>query len=140
MQPQCGEIRLDGKDVFHAKPKWVARQLSLLAQGAIITEPLTIYELVSRGRYPYQSFFLFQWSTEDERAVQDALKAVDLWPMAQKLVSELSGGQRQRVWFAMTLAQQTPIILLDEPTTYLDIAHQIEMLDLANVCISKEKR
>ena len=129
MQPQCGEIRLDGKDVFRAKPKWVARQLSLLAQGAVITEPLNIYELVSRGRYPYQSF-LFQWSTEDERAVQDALKAVDLWPMAQKLVSELSGGQRQRVWFAMTLAQQTPIILLDEPTTYLDIAHQIEMLDL----------
>lgn len=129
MQPQCGEIRLDSKDVFHAKPKWVARQLSLLAQGAIITEPLTIYELVSRGRYPCQSF-LFQWSTEDERAVQDALKAVELWPMAQKLVSELSGGQRQRVWFAMTLAQQTPIILLDEPTTYLDIAHQIEMLDL----------
>ncbi len=136
MQPQSGEIRLDGNDVFHAKPKWVARQLSLLAQGAVITEPLTIYELVSRGRYPYQSFLL-QWSAEDERAVHDALKAVDLWPMAQKLVSELSGGQRQRVWFAMTLAQQTPIILLDEPTTYLDIAHQIEMLDLCQ-CLHQQ--
>lgn len=72
--------------------------------------------------------------------MQDALKAVDLWPMAQKLVSELSGGQRQRVWFAMTLAQQTPIILLDEPTTYLDIAHQIEMLDLCQRLHQQGKR
>ncbi|KMJ46276.1 iron-enterobactin transporter ATP-binding protein [Xenorhabdus khoisanae] len=129
MQPQRGEVLLDGTNIHHHKPKSVARELSLLTQGAVVTEALTIYELVSRGRYPYQSF-LRQWSAEDERVVNEALKAVDLWDMSHKLVSELSGGQRQRAWFAMTLAQQTPIILLDEPTTYLDISHQIELLDL----------
>ncbi|REF28968.1 iron complex transport system ATP-binding protein [Xenorhabdus cabanillasii] len=129
MQPQQGEVQLDGINIHRYKPKAVARELSLLTQGAVITEALTIYDLVSRGRYAYQTF-LRQWSEEDERIVNEALQAVDLWDMSQKLVSELSGGQRQRAWFAMTLAQQTPIILLDEPTTYLDISHQIEMLDL----------
>ncbi|MDX7988362.1 ABC transporter ATP-binding protein [Xenorhabdus sp. 12] len=129
MQPQGGEVLLDGANIHRYKPKTVARELSLLTQGAAVTESLTIYDLVSRGRYPYQSF-LRQWSPEDEKVVNEALKAVDLWDMSHKLVSELSGGQRQRAWFAMTLAQQTPIILLDEPTTYLDISHQIELLDL----------
>ncbi|AOM40898.1 ABC transporter ATP-binding protein [Xenorhabdus hominickii] len=129
MQPKGGEVLLDETNIHRYKPKVVARELSLLTQGAAVTEALTIYDLVSRGRYPYQSF-LRQWSEEDENVVNDALKAVDLWDLSQKLVSELSGGQRQRAWFAMTLAQQTPIILLDEPTTYLDISHQIEVLDL----------
>ncbi|MDX7998417.1 ABC transporter ATP-binding protein [Xenorhabdus sp. Reich] len=129
MKPQKGEILLDGTNIHRYKPKEVARELSLLTQGATITESLTVYDLVSRGRYPYQSF-LRQWSAEDEQVVNEALKAVDLWEMSQKLISELSGGQRQRAWFAMTLAQQTPIILLDEPTTYLDISHQIELLDI----------
>ncbi|MCP9268586.1 ABC transporter ATP-binding protein [Xenorhabdus sp. XENO-1] len=129
MQPQRGEVQLDGINIHRYKPKAVARELSLLTQGATVTEALTIYDLVARGRYAYQSF-LRQWSAEDERVVNEALQAVDLDEMSQKLVSELSGGQRQRAWFAMTLAQQTPIILLDEPTTYLDITHQIELLDL----------
>ncbi|WP_340609225.1 ABC transporter ATP-binding protein [Xenorhabdus bharatensis] len=129
MQPQYGEIQLDGINIHRYKPKAVARELSLLTQGAVVAEALTIYDLVSRGRYAYQTF-LRQWSEADERIVREALQAVDLWDMSEKFVSELSGGQRQRAWFAMTLAQQTPIILLDEPTTYLDISHQIEMLDL----------
>ncbi|MCC8378237.1 ABC transporter ATP-binding protein [Xenorhabdus sp. PB30.3] len=129
MHPQHGEIQLDGINIHRYKPKEVARELSLLTQGAIVTEALTIYDLVSRGRYAYQTF-LRQWSETDERIVREALQAVDLWDMSERFISELSGGQRQRAWFAMTLAQQTPIILLDEPTTYLDISHQIEMLDL----------
>ncbi len=127
--PQHGEILLDERNIRHYKPKAVARELSLLTQGAVITEALTVYDLVSRGRYAHQSF-LRQWSAEDEQVVNEALHAVELQDMSHRLVSELSGGQRQRAWFAMTLAQQTPIVLLDEPTTYLDITHQIEMLDL----------
>ncbi|BET63141.1 ABC transporter ATP-binding protein [Yersinia pseudotuberculosis] len=127
--PQNGSIRLDQQDIQHYKAKVFARQLSLLSQGASISETLTVFDLVSRGRYAHQSFF-HQWSTEDERIVKAAISAVNLESLVQQRVSELSGGQRQRAWFAMTLAQHTPIVLLDEPTTYLDIAHQIEMLDL----------
>lgn len=129
VKPKYGEILLDGSNIEHFKSKAVARELSLLAQGNTISEALTVYDLVSRGRYAHQSFFR-QWSVEDEQVINDALYAVELQEMSQRLVSELSGGQRQRAWFAMTLAQQTPIILLDEPTTYLDITHQIEILDL----------
>lgn len=127
--PKYGQILLDERNIQHYKSKKVARELSLLAQGNTITEALTVYDLVSRGRYAHQSFFR-QWSAEDEQVINNALYAVELQNMSQRLVSELSGGQRQRAWFAMTLAQQTPIILLDEPTTYLDITHQIEILDL----------
>ncbi|PHM37661.1 ABC transporter ATP-binding protein [Xenorhabdus innexi] len=136
MQPQHGEVQLDGINIHRYKPKAVAREVSLLTQGAVVTEALTIYDLVSRGRYAYQTF-LRQWSETDERVVKEALQAVDLWDMSEKLVSELSGGQRQRAWFAMTLAQQTPIILLDEPTTYLDISHQVEILNLCQ-CLHQQ--
>lgn len=129
MTPTQGEVLLDGVNIQQAKPKQVARELALLTQGPAMSDALTVYDLVSRGRYPHQTFFR-QWSAQDEQVVAEALRAVDLQPLAQRMVAELSGGQRQRVWFAMTLAQQTPIVLLDEPTTYLDIAHQIELLDL----------
>ncbi|WP_455813604.1 ABC transporter ATP-binding protein [Pseudomonas graminis] len=129
MTPSGGEVLLDGKNIQQEKPRQIARELALLTQGPTTGDALTVYDLVARGRYPHQTFFR-QWSAEDERVVAQALQAVDLLPLAQRMVAELSGGQRQRVWFAMTLAQQTPIVLLDEPTTYLDIAHQIELLDL----------
>ncbi|PKH22766.1 iron-enterobactin transporter ATP-binding protein [Enterobacterales bacterium CwR94] len=127
--PEKGEIHLDGENLHRYKPRRVARELSLLSQNASLTESLTVFDLVSRGRYPHQTF-LRPWSAEDEQVVKAALSAVDLTAMAQRPVNALSGGQRQRAWFAMTLAQQTPIVLLDEPTTWLDIAHQIELLDL----------
>lgn len=129
MMPQHGEILLDGVSLHQQKPKQVARELALLSQNALLSDSLSVFDLVSRGRYPHQSF-LRQWSAEDEQVVNAALSAMDLSAMAQRPVQALSGGQRQRAWFAMTLAQQTPIILLDEPTTWLDIAHQIELLDL----------
>lgn len=127
--PSSGSVCLDFRDIQNYKSKEVARQLSLLTQGANISEALTVFDLVSRGRYAHQSFFK-QWSTEDERIVRAAIAAVDLNEFEQQMIDKLSGGQRQRAWFAMTLAKHTPIILLDEPTTWLDIAHQIEMLDL----------
>ncbi|ANI28988.1 iron-enterobactin transporter ATP-binding protein [Yersinia entomophaga] len=129
LSPQSGCIKLDRQNIQHFRAKALARQLSLLSQGAGVSEALTVFDLVSRGRYAHQSFFR-QWSAADDNIVRAAIKAVNLEPLAQQMVSELSGGQRQRAWFAMTLAQHTPIVLLDEPTTYLDIAHQIEMLDL----------
>jgi iron complex transport system ATP-binding protein len=107
----------------------VARQLGLLPQTSLAPEGIRVADLVARGRAPYQSLF-HQWSPEDERAVQEALVATRTDNLSARLVSELSGGQRQRVWVAMLLAQQTPILLLDEPTTFLDIAHQYELMEL----------
>ncbi|KOC91064.1 ABC transporter ATP-binding protein [Winslowiella iniecta] len=129
MMPQSGEVLLDDINLHQHKPRQVARELALLSQSSLLTDTLSVFDLVSRGRYPHQSF-LRPWSAQDEQVVNEALSAVDLSAMAQTPVQALSGGQRQRAWFAMTLAQQTPIILLDEPTTWLDIAHQIELLEL----------
>ncbi|MCR6501392.1 ABC transporter ATP-binding protein [Shinella sp. CPCC 101442] len=129
IQPSTGEVILDGKAIGMLSAREVARRLGLLPQSAIAPEGITVADLVARGRYPHQSF-LRRWSKADERAVAAAMEATDVINLSARLVSELSGGQRQRVWIAMVLAQETPILLLDEPTTYLDIAHQIEMLDL----------
>ena len=101
----------------------------LLPQGPIAPDGITVADLVGRGRYPHQGVFR-QWSQTDEQAVTDAMAATGVTELAEGFVDELSGGQRQRVWLAMALAQQTPIMLLDEPTTFLDIAHQVEVLDL----------
>ena len=127
--PASGQVILDGREIGERPAKEVARRLGLLPQSAIAPDGITVADLVARGRYPHQSF-LRQWSKADEAAVADAMRATRVDVLAARTVDELSGGQRQRVWIAMVLAQETPILLLDEPTTFLDIAHQIELLDL----------
>lgn len=127
--PASGQIILDGREIGERPAKEVARRLGLLPQSASAPDGITVADLVARGRYPHQSF-LRQWSKADEAAVADAMRATRVDGLAARAVDELSGGQRQRVWIAMVLAQETPILLLDEPTTFLDIAHQIELLDL----------
>jgi ABC-type cobalamin/Fe3+-siderophores transport system ATPase subunit len=129
LTPRHGSVLLDGADIRAMGTKELARKVGLLPQSPTTPEAITVIDLVSRGRYPHQRF-LRPWSDADEHAVRDALAATRLTGLATRLVDELSGGQRQRVWLAMVLAQQTPIVLLDEPTTFLDIAHQIDVLDL----------
>lgn len=129
IKPSTGQVILDGLDIHARTAKDVARRLGLLPQSAVAPEGITVFDLVSRGRYPHQSF-LRQWSRGDEDAVGKALVATGVTDLSGRLVDELSGGQRQRVWVAMVLAQETPILLLDEPTTFLDISHQIDLLDL----------
>ncbi|GMK37479.1 putative siderophore transport system ATP-binding protein YusV [Paenibacillus sp. CCS19] len=129
LKPRSGEVLLDGRSIAQLSTKDVAKQLALLPQGPSAPDGLTVLQLVKQGRYPYQSW-LAQWSKEDERAVHDALKTTGLADLAERPVDALSGGQRQRAWIAMVLAQKTDTILLDEPTTYLDLTHQIETLDL----------
>ena len=129
LKPASGTVLLDGEDIQHRPAKKVARILGLLPQSSVAPDGITVSELVSRGRYPHQGL-LRQWSPDDERVVDASMRATGVTELADRLVDELSGGQRQRVWIAMALAQETPLLLLDEPTTYLDIAHQIEVLDL----------
>lgn len=127
--PSGGRVLLDGSLIGDLPARQVARRLGLLPQSATAPDGITVADLVARGRYPHQSF-LRQWSSVDEAAVNRAMEATRVDSLADRPVDELSGGQRQRVWIAMVLAQDTPILLLDEPTTFLDIAHQIELLDL----------
>lgn len=129
LKPSGGQVILDGQDIGNVHTKEVARRLGLLPQTSVAPEGITVADLVSRGRFPHQKV-LRQWSRDDEAAVADAMRSTGVSDLAGRLVDELSGGQRQRVWVAMALAQQTPLLLLDEPTTYLDIAHQVELLDL----------
>ncbi|MEA5052843.1 MAG: ABC transporter ATP-binding protein, partial [Propionicimonas sp.] len=126
---RAGRVLLDGQPIEQLAPKAVARKLGLLPQSPSAPDGITVSDLVARGRYPHQNL-LRQWSSGDERAVVEALIAANVADLADRNVDELSGGQRQRVWVAMALAQETPLLLLDEPTTYLDIAHQIEVLNL----------
>ncbi|MBA8838930.1 ABC transporter ATP-binding protein [Ochrobactrum sp. RH2CCR150] len=127
--PSAGQVILDGKSITDIPAKETARRLGLLPQSSVAPEGITVADLVARGRYPHQSFFR-QWSKADEEAVITAMEVTRIADLSGRLVDELSGGQRQRVWIAMVLAQETPILLLDEPTTFLDIAHQIELMDL----------
>jgi iron-siderophore transport system ATP-binding protein len=129
LKPRSGSVLLDGAEISSLPTKQVARRLGLLPQSSTAPDGITVADLVARGRYPYQRL-LRQWSREDERAVRDAMAQTAVDGLADRLVDELSGGQRQRVWLAMALAQSTPLLLLDEPTTFLDIAHQMEVLDL----------
>lgn len=129
LRPKAGAVHLDGELISSYPTKEVARRLGLLAQSATAPAGITVADLVARGRYPHQRL-LRQWSREDEEVVAAVMARTHLTELADRAVDELSGGQRQRVWLAMVLAQQTPILLLDEPTTFLDIAHQIEVLDL----------
>ncbi|MFH8377339.1 ABC transporter ATP-binding protein [Streptomyces cyaneofuscatus] len=127
--PREGRVVLDGKEVHRLPAKELARTLGLLPQSPVAPEGITVSDLVGRGRHPHQSMFS-RWNEKDDAAVASALEATATEPLADRAVDELSGGQRQRVWIAMALAQQTDLLLLDEPTTFLDASHQIEVLDL----------
>jgi iron complex transport system ATP-binding protein len=129
IKPVSGEVVIDGKKITSMPSKQLAQILGLLPQSPVVPEGITVWDLVSRGRYPYQSF-LKNMDKTDFEAVEEALEIMRITDLANRSVDELSGGQRQRVWIAMALAQQTEILLLDEPTTYLDIAYQVEILDL----------
>ncbi|KQR61841.1 hypothetical protein ASF89_15120 [Frigoribacterium sp. Leaf172] len=129
LRPRSGSVLLDGRDLATVPPKEAARLVGLLPQTSTAPEGITVAELVARGRYPHQGLFR-QWTATDREAVDSALAETDLAELVDVPVDELSGGQRQRVWVAMALAQQTSVLLLDEPTTYLDIAHQYDLLDL----------
>lgn len=129
LKPQGGTVYLDGDAIAHLPSKTLAKRLGILPQSPAAPEGLTVRELVAQGRYPHQNW-LQQWSKEDELKVEEAIATTHLQEFANRPLDTLSGGQRQRAWIAMALAQDTQTLLLDEPTTYLDLAHQIEVLDL----------
>nr|WP_297763620.1 ABC transporter ATP-binding protein [uncultured Butyrivibrio sp.] len=132
LKPQKGNIMLDGKSIYEIPTLCLARQIGLLPQSPLVPGSITVADLVSRGRFPYQNF-LGQLTKADYSAISAAMEAMGILDLADKPVESLSGGQRQRVWIALVLAQDTDILLLDEPTTYLDIAYQVEILD----CLEK---
>lgn len=129
LDPSRGAVYLDGKPIHTMPTREVATILGVLPQSPIAPDAIVVADLVGRGRYPHQGWFR-RWTLEDDAAVAEALRATDTLDLADRPVDELSGGQRQRVWIAMALAQQTDLLLLDEPTTFLDINHQVEVLDL----------
>ncbi|WP_082221070.1 ABC transporter ATP-binding protein [Luteipulveratus halotolerans] len=129
LKPTSGSILLDGNDIHARSTREVARVVGLLPQSPLAPEGITVTELVGRGRHPHHGLFK-QWSKADDEAVAEALTLTGTLDLAHRPVDELSGGQRQRVWIAMVLAQQTDLLLLDEPTSFLDIAHAVEVLDL----------
>jgi ABC-type cobalamin/Fe3+-siderophores transport system ATPase subunit len=129
LPPSSGRVLLDGRDIRTYRSREVARRLGLLPQSPLAPPGICVADLVARGRFPHQTL-LRQWSDEDEQAVLQAMRQTGVDALAEQAVDALSGGQRQRVWLAMAIAQHTPLLLLDEPTTYLDIAHQYELLEL----------
>lgn len=131
LKPSAGRVLLDGKAISSMKTKDVARIVGMLPQTPVAPEGLTVADLVARGRHPHQSW-IRQWSATDESEVLTALEQTGIADLAHRSLDELSGGQRQRAWISMALAQGTDILLLDEPTTYLDLAHSLEVLDLVD--------
>ncbi|MEU0761836.1 ABC transporter ATP-binding protein [Streptomyces microflavus] len=131
LKPAKGTVVLDGEDIVKLRTRDVAKKLGLLPQAPVAPEGLTVGDLVARGRHPHQSW-LRQWSSGDAGVVERALAMTGVADLADRPVDSLSGGQRQRVWISMTLAQGTDLLLLDEPTTYLDLAHAIDVLDLVD--------
>ncbi|WP_128379348.1 ABC transporter ATP-binding protein [Streptomyces cavernae] len=131
LKPARGTVVLDGEDIARLRTRDVAKKLGLLPQTPVAPEGLTVADLVARGRHPHQSW-LRQWSSDDAAVVERALAMTGVADLADRPVDALSGGQRQRVWISMTLAQGTDLLLLDEPTTYLDLAHAIDVLDLVD--------
>jgi iron complex transport system ATP-binding protein len=129
LKPQGGEVLLDGKRIDRMPTREVAKVLGVLPQAPTAPEGLTVADLVARGRHPHQTWYR-QWSSGDEEAVARALEMTGLADLAERPLEELSGGQRQRAWISMALAQGTDLLLLDEPTTFLDLAHQVEVLEL----------
>ncbi|APU43538.1 ABC transporter ATP-binding protein [Streptomyces sp. TN58] len=131
LKPTRGSVVLDGDDIARLRTRDVAKKLGLLPQAPVAPEGLTVADLVARGRHPHQSW-LRQWSSDDADVVERALAMTGVADLADRPVDALSGGQRQRVWISMTLAQGTDLLLLDEPTTYLDLAHAVDVLDLVD--------
>ncbi|MEV0612360.1 ATP-binding cassette domain-containing protein [Nonomuraea sp. NPDC050404] len=129
LSPSAGAVYLDGRSLGDTPSRQVALRLGILPQGPTAPEGITVTDLVGRGRYPHQGWFR-RWTPADDAAVAAAMSATGVLDLAERSIDELSGGQRQRVWLATALAQRTPILLLDEPTTYLDVSHQVEVLDL----------
>jgi iron complex transport system ATP-binding protein len=129
LKPSAGQVLLDGKRIDRLPTREVAKILGLLPQSPIAPEGLTVADLVARGRHPHQAWYR-QWSSDDEQAVAQALEWTGIADLAERPVDELSGGQRQRAWISMVLAQGTDLLLLDEPTTFLDLAHQVDVLEL----------
>jgi iron-siderophore transport system ATP-binding protein len=129
LKPRAGTVLLDGQAIHRLSTRDVARRLGMLPQQPVAPEGITVADLVARGRHPHQRW-LRQFSAADELAVGEALAVTGIEELADRCVDELSGGQRQRVWIALALAQGAPVMLLDEPTTFLDLAHQVEVLDL----------
>ncbi len=139
LAPTDGAVLLDGGDIHRIPTREVARRVGLLPQSPIAPAGITVKELVARGRTPHQKV-LRPWTAADETAVMSALHSTTLTEIQDSVVDELSGGQRQRAWIAMTLAQDTPLMLLDEPTTYLDIAHQYDVMDLLHRLNVRQER
>lgn len=131
LRPSGGAVELDGRSIAELPTRDVARRLGVLPQAPVAPEGLTVADLVARGRHPHQRWFR-QWSADDESEVADALALTGIGDLADRPVDELSGGQRQRAWIAMALAQGTDVLLLDEPTTYLDLTHALEVMDLVD--------
>ncbi|MDQ3600136.1 MAG: ABC transporter ATP-binding protein [Actinomycetota bacterium] len=129
MKTRGGQVLLDGKRIDRMSTRQVATVLGVLPQAPVAPEGLSVADLVARGRHPHQAWYR-QWSSDDETAVAEALHWTGMFDLADRPVDELSGGQRQRVWISMALAQGTDLLLLDEPTTFLDLAHQVDVLDL----------
>ena len=139
LKPRSGAVYLDGQEIHRRPTRQVAQRLGLLPQAPTAPEGLTVEDLVARGRYPHQTWFR-QWSAEDEVVVERCLRLTGTEELRDRPVDELSGGQRQRAWIAMALAQETGVMLLDEPTTYLDLAHQVDVLDLLAELNEREGR
>lgn len=139
LPPQSGAVLLNDKPINSLPTRQVAQKIALLPQGPIAPEGLTVKELVAQGRFPHQSLFR-QWSKQDTEAVERAIELTDLTQFIDRPVHSLSGGQRQRCWLAMVLAQDTPILLLDEPTTFLDLKVQVDLMDLLTRIVKEEQR
>lgn len=129
MSPRRGIVLLDGQDIARLGTRTLARRLGLLPQQPLAPDGITVADLVGRGRHPHQRWFR-QHTAADSAAVEEAMEATGITDLAERAVDELSGGQRQRVWLALALAQNPDVMLLDEPTTHLDLAHQVEVLEL----------